>query len=184
MSTSNLEQMDRDYLLQLYDQTRGDASAQVSMYDVGEALHLDRDASSQVAQTLIGLDLVEIKTLSGGIGISPDGIALVEGAGAGAGADRATDGATRLSGGPVLSPADLDAIEQVTVYLKKEAGGLGLSFDNLTELVADLRTIDAQLTSSRPKTEIVRSCFKSIEAVMAALGHKEASARLCALIGD
>ena len=182
MSTSNLEQMDRDYLLQLYDQTRGDASAQVSMYDVGEALHLDRDASSQVAQTLIGLDLVEIKTLSGGIGISPDGIALVEGAGGGA--DRATDGATRLSGGLVLSPADLDAIEQVTVYLKKEAGGLGLSFDNLTELVADLRTIDAQLTSSRPKTEIVRGCFKSIEAVMSALGHKEASARLCALIGD
>jgi hypothetical protein len=39
------------------------------MYDVGEGLGMDRDTSSRVAETLIGLQLVEIRTLSGGIGI-------------------------------------------------------------------------------------------------------------------
>ena len=182
MSTGSLEQLDRDYLQQLYDRVGGDTSAQVSMYDVGEALDLDREKSSQVAQTLIGLDLAEIKTLSGGIGISPDGISLVEGAGGGSG--DAADVATRLSNEHVMSQADLEATERITTYLKKEAGGLGLNYDDLTELVADLRTIDAQLTSSRPKTGIVRCCLKSIEAVMAVLGHKEAGERLHALIGE
>jgi hypothetical protein len=182
MSIGSLEQLDRDYLQQLYDQVGGDASAQVSMYDVGEALDLDRDKSSQVAQTLIGLDLAEIKTLSGGIGISPDGISLVEGAGGVSG--ESTGAATRLSNEHVMSQDDLEAIEEITTYLKKEAGGLGLNYDDLTELVADLRTIDAQLTSSRPKTGIVRSCLESIEAVMKTLGHREAGERLHALIGE
>ena len=182
MSISSLEQTDRDYLQQLYDHTGGDSSVQVSMYEIGEALNLDRDASSEVAQTLIGLDLVEIKTLSGGIGISAEGIAAVEDAGGGAAGQ--SDPASQLSDERVLNPSDLEAIEQISTFLKKEAGGLGLDFDRLTELVADLRTLDAQLASSQPKTEIVRGCFKSIEAVISAIGHKEAGERLRALIGE
>ena len=182
MSISSLEPTDRDYLQQLYDHTAGDSSVQVSMYEIGEALNLDRDASSEVAQTLIGLDLVVIKTLSGGIGISSEGIAAIEDAGGGAGG--MSDTASRLSNERVLNPADVEVIEQIVTFLKKETGGLGLNFDRLAELVADLRTLDAQLASSQPKTEIVRSCFKSIEAVMSAIGNKEASERLRALIGE
>jgi hypothetical protein len=182
MPRSSLKQKDHDFLQQLYHHTDGNVTAQVSMYEIGEALNLDRDASSQVAQTLIGLDLAEIKTLSGGIGISPDGIALIEGDGAGDEAGTGTG--SRLSGEPVLSPADLESVEQLVGYLKEEAGGLGLSFDRLAELVADLRTIDAQLASSRPKTDIVRGCFKSIGALMADLDHQAAGDRLKALIGE
>ena len=182
MPRSSLKQTDHDFLQQLYHHTDGNVTAQVSMYEIGEALNLDRDASSQVAQTLIGLDLAEIKTLSGGIGISPDGIALIEGDGAGDEAGTGTG--SRLSGEPVLSPADLESVEQLVGYLKEEAGGLGLSFDRLAELVADLRTIDAQLTSSRPKADIVRGCLKSIEALMAELGHNGACDRLHNLIGE
>jgi hypothetical protein len=182
MSRSSLEQTESEFLQQLYDLTDGDVSARVSMYEIGEALNLDRDASSEVAQTLIGLDLAEIKTLSGAIGISPEGAAWIEGAGAGNAPPTATG--SRLSGEPVLSPADLESVERVSGYLKKEAGGLDLDFDRLSELMADLRTIDAQLTSSRPKTDIVRGCFRSIEALMAGLGNKGACDRLRALIGE
>jgi hypothetical protein len=182
MSRSSLDQTDRDFLQQLYDNTDGDTSTQVSMYEVGASLNLDRDASSQAAQTLIGLDLAEIKTLSGGIGISAEGVAWIEGDGTDH--ETATGTGARLSGDPVLGPAELESVEHLSGYLKKEAGGLGLDFDRLTELVADLRTIDAQLTSSRPKTDIVRGCFKSIETLMAELGHKGACDRLHTLIGE
>jgi hypothetical protein len=181
MSRSSLDQTDREYLQWLYNHTGGDISAQVSMYEIGASLNLDRDASSQVAQTLIGLDLVEIKTLSGGIGISAEGVAWIEGDGTDD--ETATGTGAGLSGDPVLSPADLESVEHLSGYLKKEAGGLGLDFDRLTELVADLRTIDAQLSSSRPKTDIVRGCLKSIEALMGEQGHKGACDRLHTLIG-
>jgi hypothetical protein len=182
MPTSELEQIDRQYLQQLYDYTKGDGSVQASMYEIGEAVGLDRDASSQVAQTLIGLNYVEIKTLSGGVGISHEGIAAIEGAG---GAAAATAEVSRgLSNKKILSPTDLEAIDQVCGFLKKEAGALGLEFDDLTELIADLRTIDAQLVSSRPKTEIVRACFRSIAAIMDAKDHKEACRRLRELTGE
>lgn len=182
MPATGLEQIDRDFLQQLYDHTHGDVSVQVSMYEIGAVIDLDRDASSQVAQTLIGLNYVEIKTLSGGVGITPDGTAAIEGAGGSTG--QPVGGSPGLSNARVLSQADLEAIDQISHFLKKEAGALGLDFEGLTELVADLRTIDAQVASSRPKTEIVRACFKSIEAIMNALDHKEACSRLRALTGE
>lgn len=183
MSAMGLEQIERDYLQQLYNYTNGDASVQVSMYAIGEGIDLDRDASSQVAQTLIGLNYVEIKTLSGGVCISPDGVAAIEGAGGGT-AGSSVGGSQGLSNARVLSQADLEAVNQVSEFMKGQAGTLNLDFEGLSELLADLRTIDAQLSSSRPKTEVVRACFKSIEATMDALGHKEACSRLRALIGE
>ena len=74
MTISELDESGRQFLIQLFEQTRGDPSVQVSMYDLGNDLGLDRDASSRVAEILMGLQLVEIRTLSGGIGISTEGV--------------------------------------------------------------------------------------------------------------
>jgi hypothetical protein len=51
-------------------------------------------------------------------------------------------------------------------------GSLQLDFDLLAEMVVDLRTIDAQLVSPRPKTAVVRACLQSIrEALDTAADH-------------
>ena len=57
MTSSELDEAGQQFLIQLFEQTGGDPSAQVSMYDVGEGFGLDRDTSSRVAETLIGLQL-------------------------------------------------------------------------------------------------------------------------------
>ena len=62
------------FLVELYHRTQGDASVKVSMYDIGESLGLDRTLSLRTAEELIGTGLVEIKTLSGIIGITTDGV--------------------------------------------------------------------------------------------------------------
>lgn len=180
MPFSELDQICRDFLSKVYERTRGDGSVQVSMYDIGDALGLDRDASSQTAQSLIGLDLVEIKTLSGGIGISAKGSETMEAqrGGGSAGADR------RLSDARVLSAGDIAAVDQVIGHLKDTAGSLGLDFEHLAELVADLRTIDAQMVSTKPKTAIVRECLRSIRKVLSPGAHAEAHNRLSTLLGD
>jgi hypothetical protein len=68
----------------------------------------------------------------------------------------------RLGDAPLIDDAGKKSVEQVISDIKTKAGSLGLDFDTLEELLADLKTTDVQLTSSRPKTKIIRECFLSI----------------------
>jgi hypothetical protein len=182
MSSSELDESGQQFLIQLFEQTGGDPSAQVSMYDVGEGLGLDRDTSSRVAETLIGLQMVEIRTLSGGIGISAEGASEVS---------RLTGGVSHAGGSPgkltdqpVMDPTGCQGVEQAAADLKSRAGNLGLDFDDLSELMADLKTIDAQLGSSRPKTAIIRECLRSIKEVLEGAGNGDSLLKVRALLGE
>jgi hypothetical protein len=182
MSSSELDQESQRFLIRLFEQTNGDPSVQVSMYDVGAELDMDRDTSSRVTETLIGLQLVEIRTLSGGIGISIEGVAEVQ--------DLIGDPAplggllSKLPDHPVMEQINCQAVEQIASELKNQAGNLGLDFDDLTELMADLKTIDAQLGSPRPKTAIFRECLRSLKERLDKLEKCESLAKINGLLGE
>lgn len=182
MTMSELDEGGQQYLMQLFEQTNGDTAAQVSMYDVGEVLGMDHDTSGRVAETLIGLQLAEIRTLSGGIGISAEGAAEVKGL-MGGGLP-AGDIPGQLSNQPIMDAPSCQAVEQVTDALKSQTGNLGLDFDGLSELMADLKTVDAQLGSARPKTAIIRECLRSITDVLEGVGNSEALMKVKALLGE
>jgi hypothetical protein len=77
---------------------------------------MDRDTCSRVAETLMGLQLVEIRTLSGGIGISTDGASEVKrlmGS-----AVLTGDSACKLCDQPVMDPNSCQGVEQVAAELK------------------------------------------------------------------
>ncbi len=160
MEKSNISENERNFLIKLYELTQGNPSSQVSMYDLGEAIGLDRDNALKTAEVLFGFGLAEIKTLAGGIGITEAGLSEVMGNDA----DKKMAGAAgfRLGDAPIIDDAGKKSVEQVISDIKTKAGSLGLDFDTLEELLADLKTIDVQLTSSRPKTKIIRECFQSI----------------------
>ena len=168
-------------MIQLFEQTRDDQSVQVSMYYIGSLLGLERDAAARVAEELIGLQMIEIKTLAGGIGISATGSEMVQGLigplAAGAGE------ITGLGDEPLLNSASRQALEQIVADIKDQVGALGLDFDALTELMADLKTIDAQLESSRPKTAIIRQCFVSICGVLKAQPNSRLHRSVNGLLG-
>lgn len=181
MDSSELNDSTRQFMLQLFEQTRGDQSAQVSMYDVGASMGFDREASSRVAEELMGLQLVEIRTLSGGIGISSTGSQMMQdllGP-----IDRAASRTTRLGDERLLTPPGREAVEQIVSDIKGESGSLGLDFDSLTELMADLKSITAQLESSRPKTAIIRECFVSISRVLKTKPGSSLIGKINALLG-
>ena len=172
----------QQFLIQLFEQTKGDSAMQVSMYDIGDQLGLERDIASTVAQELIGSMLVEIRTLSGGIGISGDGSQMAQkliGPAASSGNEFA-----ELDDAPLLNSSGRRAVEEITSELKHQAGSLGLDFDTLTELMADLKTIEAQLGSSRPKTAIIRECLCSVLAVCENPTDNKISDRIRTLIGS
>jgi hypothetical protein len=182
MSSDELDEIGRQFLIQLFEQTGGDPSAQVSMYDVGEGLGLDRDSSSRAAENLIGLQMVEIRTLSGGIGISTEGANEVKRLAGGA---TPADGSPNtLTDQPVMDSVSCQGVEQIAGELKNQAGNLGLEFDRLSELMADLKTIDAQLGSSRPKTAIIRECLGSIKEVLQGSAKSEILVKVQRLLGE
>jgi hypothetical protein len=49
--------------------------------------------------------------------------------------------------------------------------------------MADLKTIDAQLESSRPKTAIIRECLRSVLAVCKNSGDNKIFDRIRTLVG-
>jgi hypothetical protein len=182
MSSDELDEIDQQFLIQLFEETGGDPSAQVSMYDIGEGFGLDRDTSSRVAETLIGLQLVEIRTLSGGIGISTEGASEVSRLTGGVSPADSAPG--KLTDQPVMDPISCRGVEQAAGELKSQAGNLGLDFDGLSELMADLKTIDAQLGSSRPKTAIIRECLRSLKSILEAASEGEILVKVRGLLGE
>ena len=160
MEKSNISENERNFLIKLYELTQENSSSQVSMYDLGEAIGLDRDNALKTAEVLFGFGLAEIKTLAGGIGITEAGLSEVMKNDA----DKKMAGAAgfRLGDAQIIDDAGQKSVEQVVSGIKSKAGSLGLDFDTLEELLADLKTTDVQLTSSRPKTKIIRECFLSI----------------------
>jgi hypothetical protein len=181
MTDSDLDELGQQFLIQLFEQTKGDVSIQVSMYDIGELLGMDRDTASSVAQELMGRQLAEIRSLSGGIGIRADGSARARDLlGPSASGNSAQD--TNLGNEPLLNSGRQQAVSQVVSELKNQTGSFGLDFDTLSELMADLKTMEAQLDSSRPKTAIIRECLRSILGVVKNAKESRIHSRLCKLI--
>jgi len=182
MGNNELSETGQQFMIQLFEQTRGEQSVQVSMYDIGDLLGFERDAASRVAQELIGLQMVEIRTLSGGIGISAVGSEMVQGL---IGPLAANVGEfAKLGSQLLLNSASRQALEQVISEIKDNTGTLGLDFDSLSELMADLKSIDAQLGSSRPKTAIIRACLHSISGVVKGTTNNSLYGRISGLLGE
>jgi hypothetical protein len=147
----------------LFEQTGGATSLQLSMYDIGNSLGWDREAASQAAQDLMADGLVEIRTLSGGIGLSAAGAEAMRAARS---PGSPASGLPRLGTGRILDPPACQAVAQICDGIKTQAGSLGLDFDSLAELVADLKTVADQLGSPKPKTAVIRESLRSIEGVL------------------
>ena len=68
------EQETLNFLTELYNSTAGDTSRQVSMYDIGAVLGLEKSSAGAVAEELIVDGYAELVTLSGGISITLNGL--------------------------------------------------------------------------------------------------------------
>ena len=158
MPSIELSPPSRQFLESLYARTGDDADAQISMYDLGAAMGLDREQSTTTAEDLMAEGLLEIRTLSGGVALSDAGRAIFDGDGAGKTA--AED--DRLGQASPMDERQRDLVEKTLALLKVDLGEQRLAYEALTEMIADVRTIEAQLTSPQPKTAVVRACLEGL----------------------
>jgi hypothetical protein len=146
------------YLNQLYMMTQGDPGIQVSMYDVGAALGLEKSEAGTMAESLFIQDLAELKTLSGGIGITDCGLKTLGKSSLSSHPHQAIS----LGRDPVLDPDKkkmvLELMAEIKSVLEKEPH----PYAWVEEVVMDIKTMEIQLLSPKPKTGIVREIFNSL----------------------
>ncbi len=176
MNESSLDEEGKQFLLGLFGAVKGNVSGKASLYEIGAALGMDRDRANFIATELMGFGYAEIKSLSGGVGITEDGIAAAKELGAGGG--ESGDAGARLGTEPILDERSKDACDAIAAGLKSDIGKFGLGFDAISEITADLKTISAQLNSPKPKNAIVRECFRSIRSVLQKAGAGDPVGRI------
>lgn len=160
----DLNSQQKRYLEELYRITGGDQAVQASMHDVGAAIGLDREAAGKLAEELIVQGYLEIRTLSGAVGISQLGI---ESGKAGAGMIDSAD--WHLGGTTILEEKDRTAVEAALEAIKNAVGKNNVPYPQMETVVMDIKTIEIQMLSPQPKTAVVREVFLSLQQTLSAL---------------
>ncbi len=170
------------FLQELYNRCSGDPAGTFSMFEIGQAIGLEREQAGAVGEELIGWELVEVRTLSGGVAIAESGIERARQLSGES--TKPDDRRIRLGADPVLDEAGRNAVDRLVSRLKSEIDDLGLGFDRLSEIMADLKSIEAQLSSPRPKTALVKEGCRSMIEVLNAAGAAQQSRALKDLLGE
>jgi len=156
-----------NFLRQLYQMSNGDISTEVSMYDIGATLGLEKPKAGAMAEDLIIDGLAELKTLTGGISITVEGLqALDVNVPASGSAGDARAAGLVLGDDKIIGPELFKAVEQLVVDIKEAVGKAALSYDQMEEVVVEIKTMETQLLSSRPKTAIIREVLRSLSQLL------------------
>lgn len=169
------------FLRQLKTMAGGEAGASVSMYEVGAALGLERDKAAMIAEDLIVDGLVELVNLSGSISITQEGLNRF---GPAPETDETDVEGAILGEDPCL---DDESCGKLAAFINRYKAGVEdavLSFELLEEIVMDIKTLEVQLTSSRPKTAIVREILTALAGHALSGGLKQLHGELQGIIGN
>lgn len=148
------------YLQELCTSTGGDIEAQASMYDIGASIGIEKDAAGKLAEELMVQGYVELKTLSGGIGITAEGLSFlgVSAGGSSVGANRELS----LSAGPVANDDDRNVVQTIIARIHEETAAIGGDYETLEQIVLDLKAIELHLLTPAPKIAVLTALFHSI----------------------
>jgi hypothetical protein len=166
------------YLFELYTMTGGDTDIQVSMYDVGTTLGLEQSEAGTMAENLFIQGLAELKTLSGGIGITRQGLKVLDIKPAPKPGDEFLD----LGKGPVLEDKNIEAVNKILQDIKDSIASSTSAYPQIETLVIDIKTIEIQMLSPRIKTQIIREVLRSILSTLKDQGPEDLVDKLDALI--
>lgn len=167
------------FLMELHRVTAGDMSAKASMHAVGAAIGMDKVHAGKVAEELIGKGWVEVKTLSGGIGITAEGLeaAVAAGAISPAGSDPV------LGSGPLLDAADRQVVTALLEQIRTAVADLRSDYPALEEMVLDIKTLEVHLLSPKAKTSVTRAVLEGLQNALSKAGGKEIAARVKRTMG-
>lgn len=177
------------FLRRLWELTGGDESKLFSMFGIGEELGFDEDSTAKIEQYLHGEKLINHILTCGThdreIGISHLGVRAVEGDLYNP--DRPTQyfpAAINITSIGTMTDSQLqidspratqvatvnenryEELKGVIQSLKESIDQFGIDQQQKSELQADIQTIEAQISSSKPKATIITECLGSIKRIL------------------
>lgn len=164
------------FLAELHRQTKGDMQSQVSMYAIGAAIGLAKGEAGSLAEGLMVSGLVELRTLSGGISITRDGLSSLGISAPQPAVDEG--GEQRLGKGTIADKGDRELLCRLVETVKSSLPGLDIEYEKLEEIVIDLKTIDVQLLSPAPKIAVFRELLRSLHVAFSGIAHQTLVAKL------
>lgn len=167
------------YLTELCKKTQGDTGAQVSMFEVGEAIGLEKTDAGMMAEELIVEGLAELRSLSGGISITAQGLEMIQGT---AGGPALKGSGLQLGSEQVLGEQGRQAVEIIIRDIRGALVSGKTTFGQMEEIVIDIKTIEIQMLSPRPKTDVIRAACRSLQAGLTAFGFGKLAAEVDSLI--
>lgn len=172
------------FLRHLYETTKGRRDVMVSLFEIAAEIGIDKGEEGPLADYLEGEGLLDFVTLQGNICITHEGIIQVEKALTQP--DKATDyfppvnvihvetmNNSQIQQATIesiqvfnLNENKISAIEKFLGDLRKNTAELDLGKDLLSELEAEMSTIDAQINSPKPKSGILKATLLSIKTIL------------------
>ena len=175
------------FLYRCFEISGGDELKHLSMFDVGKELGFDESLTMRIAQYLEGEGLIKFRTMGGGIAISHRGVRHMERALCEPDAPTEYFPAVNIiqvgrmvdshiqqaspSGIQVIGAQyGLEQLQEVVQSLVESVDQLALELSlgeqEKTDLLAHIKTVEAQMQASGPRTAIVKQCLSSIVAVI------------------
>jgi hypothetical protein len=124
----------------------------ISIYEGDESFGLDKQKAGKLSEALIADGWAEVKILSGTIGKTQEGI---QEAGK-FGGDPSQDSPGTQGEGPVLDSTGRAAVESILIQMKSHMQQLRLDYEQIEDMVLDIKIIEIHLLSPCPKTTIVK----------------------------
>tara|TARA_R110000850_G_scaffold63264_3_gene143134 strand:- start:406 stop:993 length:588 start_codon:yes stop_codon:yes gene_type:complete len=167
-------------LKKLYEESKGSESYILKMWDIGHSLGFDKSSISDIVQYLRGEQLVESRTLGGGISITHYGIQEIEeslenpndptehflpfniiniGTMNNSSIQQGNVGSTQNNYFPTENLGDL----KVLISRIEELTSLIQDKDLLSEIESENNTLKLQVNSPKPKSGIIRESLKSLK---------------------
>ncbi len=143
------------FLKELYNRAGGNFEIVISMYEIGKDLGIKEDESAELGQELFIEGLAEMKTLSGGMGITGKGI---EALGMEAPLKHAAS-TFRLKKYEILDDNGEKAVHRLLDRIRADLDNKACPFELMEETVIALKTIEVQMLSPRPRSSIIMEIF-------------------------
>lgn len=170
-----------NYLETVYNQCNRDTEQQVSMYEAGASIGLEKNEAGALAEELMVEGLLDLKTLAGGVSLTPEGLNLL-----GIVPQKSPRNADQqgLSDHIVINETDQAIVQNLIEETKKILSGSQIDYAEMEEIVFDIKTIEVQLLSPQPKSAIIREILSSIQSTLSEAKLEEVAGQISICLGN
>lgn len=190
------------FLNRLYEITEGNEYSHVNKWRLGQGLGFESNETKLITQYLKGEGLIEYTTLDGGISITHFGVLQVEEAISNP--EKPTyyfppvtniiniqkmvnsqiqQGTTHSTQTGSFNSQDLQSLADFINLLRGKLPELNLKPEDKKEVEADIETIEAQLSSPKPKSVIIKECLGTIRNILEGITGSILASGLCNMLG-